>query len=247
MDIPASERLVIACLGSSSTRGKGQAFDWISNLKTRPANARCEFTNLGVGGDLAYNSLQRLAAVISCRPRKVIVWTGGNDVLAQVFRNYYRFIVLTKHPPRTPSPEWFRECLDAIVHRLKRETAADIGLCSLPPIGEAPDSFDPTQAALNRLIEEYSRIISAIAHDQQCRYFALREAILEQLRVSPGRAFTSFRFLPFYRDAFRALVLRQSPDQIGEKNGWRFHSDGLHLNGRAGLIVADLLQSFIET
>jgi hypothetical protein len=27
---------------------------------------------------------------------------------------------------------------------------------------------------------------------------------------------------------------------------WRFHSDGIHLNSRSGLIVADLIQKFIE-
>lgn len=73
VDTAASRRPVIACLGSSSTRGKGQAFDWISYLKGRPANARFEFRNFGVGGDLAYNALQRLPLVISARPQKVIV------------------------------------------------------------------------------------------------------------------------------------------------------------------------------
>ena len=41
-----------------------------------------------------------------------------------------------------------------------------------------------------------------------------------------GPAFTSFRFLPFYRDAFRVLILHKSPDEASQMNGWNFHTDG---------------------
>lgn len=75
---------VVACLGSSSTAGKGQAFDFIGELRQRPGNSRFHFFNFGVGGDLAYNALQRLPDVRACRPEKVVVWVGANDVLAHV-------------------------------------------------------------------------------------------------------------------------------------------------------------------
>jgi hypothetical protein len=66
------------------------------------------------------------------------------------------------------------------------------------------------------------------------------------MKDSPRRAFSEFRFLPFYRDAFRTLVLRKSPDEVSRMNGWLFHTDGVHLNSRGGLIVADLVGTFIE-
>ena len=80
------QRKIVACLGSSSTAGKGQAFDWIAELRRRPRNGQFEFRNFGVGGDLAYNALQRLPDVLACRPSKVVVWVGGNDVFAVVSR-----------------------------------------------------------------------------------------------------------------------------------------------------------------
>ena len=58
------ERTIVACLGSSSTAGKGQAFDWMAELRRRPGNGQFEFRNFGVGGDLAYNALQRLPDVL---------------------------------------------------------------------------------------------------------------------------------------------------------------------------------------
>lgn len=242
-----SDRKIVACLGSSSTAGKGQAFDWIAELGQQPRNAQFEFRNFGVGGDLAYNALQRLPEALACRPAKVIVWVGGNDVLALVSRKVRRFFSLWKHLPRDPSPDWFHETLAEIARRLKSETTADIGLCSLPPIGEAPGSDDPFQSALNRQIEQYSTIIATVAREEGCSYIPLHEAFAEAIRASPGRAFTAFNFLPFYRDAFRVLVLRQSPDEVARRNGWLFHTDGVHLNSRAGRIVADRVQTFIDT
>jgi hypothetical protein len=43
--------------------------------------------------------------------------------------------------------------------------------------------------------------------------------------------------MPFYRDAFRVVVLGHSPDAVAAKNGWRFR--GLFL-GRAIYILGPL-------
>ncbi|MES0066123.1 GDSL-type esterase/lipase family protein [Mesorhizobium sp. M0074] len=157
----------------------------LAELRRRPGNGQFEFRNFGVGGDLAYNALQRLPDVLACRPDKVIVWVGGNDVLTLVSRKVQRFFTFWKRLPRTPSPDWFHENLAEIARRLKRETAADIGLCSLPPIGEAPDSDDPFQSEFNRRIKEYSAIVAAIAHEERCGYVPLHEALTEAVRASP--------------------------------------------------------------
>ena len=161
-------------------------------------------------------------------------------------RKVRRLLTLWKRLPCTPTTDWFHLNLAKIARRLKRETAADIGLCSLPPIEEALDSDDPFQSELNRRIEEYSAIVAAVAHEERCGYIPLHEAITEAIRATPGPALTAFNFFPFYRDAFRLLVLRQSPDDVARRNGWQFHTDGMHLNGRAARIVADRIQNFTE-
>lgn len=241
-----ANRIIVACLGSSSTAGKGQAFDIIGELERRPRNGRFNFRNFGVGGDLAYNALQRLPQVVAIRPEKVVVWVGANDVLALVLPKVRRFFRMSKHLPVEPSPEWFRENIQAIAHRLKRETTANVALCSLPPLGEDPTSAVAFQSALNRGIEEYSETIRDVAQKEGVAYIPLHEAIGAQIQASSGRALTSFRFLPFYRDAFRVLVLRKTPDEVAQLNGWRFHSDGIHLNSRGGLIAADCIQQFVD-
>jgi lysophospholipase L1-like esterase len=241
-----AEPTVVACLGSSTTAGKGQAFNWVAELERRPQNQRFRFRNFGVGGDLAYNALQRLPDVFGCRPDKVVVLVGGNDVLALVSDKVRRFFRISKHLPTTPSPEWFRENLRTVARRLKAETSATIALSSLSPIGEDPSSTQPFQNELNRRIEEYSSIVKEIARNEDVDYIALYEAMFARIKETPGRAFTNFQFLPFYRDAFRVLALHKSPDEVAEMNGWRLHSDGVHLNRRGGMILADLVQEFID-
>jgi lysophospholipase L1-like esterase len=237
---------VVACLGSSSTAGKGQAFNWVAELQQHLTGAHYVIENFGVGGDLAYNALQRLPGAIACQPRKIIVFIGGNDALALVSRKALRFFQIFKRLPCEPTPEWFRTNLRAIVRRCKAESSAEIALCSLPPIGEDPASSNHFQSELNRRIEELSVVIRDIAFEEDVGYIPLHEALLEQIKKSAGRPLTEFRLFPFYRDAFRTLVLRKTPDEVARMNGWRFHTDGVHLNSRSGLLVADLVQRFIE-
>jgi lysophospholipase L1-like esterase len=236
----------VACIGASSTAGRGQAFDWIGALARRSRNAHLEFRNFGVGGDLAYNALQRLPQVVACEPDKVVVWVGGNDVLALVFPKVRRVFRLFKRLPRDPSPDWFGENLTALTEGLKLKTSADIALCSLAPIGEDPRSANPIQDALNRRVGEYSKIVADIARLAGCRYLPVYEAVNADLLNSPGQALTAFDFLPFYRDAFCTVILGQSPDDVARSNGWRLHSDGIHLNSKGGMIAADLVQRFLD-
>jgi lysophospholipase L1-like esterase len=244
----AAAPITVVCLGASSTAGKGQAFDWIGELRRRPVNAPVRFVNLGVDGDFAGDALRRVPQVIACRPDQIIVWVGGNDVLAASSRQFYRAarLLLRKTVPRPPSPEAYRDALQATARALRSGTAARLALCSLAPIGEAPNATLPVQAALNRRVAEYSSIVAAIARAEGVAYIPIYEALSEQIRKAPGQAFTGFRFQPFYRDAFRTMVLRQSVDTIARRNGWRFHSDGMHLNSRGGMMVADLVQEFID-
>ncbi|MGX5829544.1 SGNH/GDSL hydrolase family protein [Mesorhizobium sp. 43Arga] len=239
-----STRETVACLGSSSTAGKGQAFDWIGELARRPGNARFEFRNFGVGGDLAYDALNRVDTVLASRPDRVIVWVGGNDALAMVSpkaRRLFRIMKLTSGPSSR-----LQESLSGIVRRTK-SAGARVALCSLAPIGEAPASAQAFQAALNSAIRDLSASIRQIAHGEGADYIPIFEAFQAAIGADPGRAFTEFRLLPMYRDAFRTMVLRMSPNEVGRLNGWKFHSDGIHLNRRGGMIAADLIQSYLDS
>lgn len=42
-------------------------------------------------------------------------------------------------------------------------------------------------------------------------------------------------------------MLRKTSDEIGAANGWKFHVDGVHLNKRGGMILAGLVQEFLDS
>jgi len=241
-----AEREVVACLGSSTTAGRGQAFDWIGELARRPQNARFAFRNFGVGGDLAMNALARVDDVVASRPDRVIVIIGSNDILATVFPFLRRIYRVTKGLRDRPSAARFEADLTAIVRRLKAETHAAIALASLAEVGEAPQSSDPAQAALNRLYAEYRGIVQRVAAEESATYLPLYEAFHAALFAESGRAFSHFNPLPFYRDTFRFFVRHWSGDEIAEANGWRFHVDGVHLNRRGATILMDVVQAFLD-
>jgi len=240
------QKCVVACLGSSSTAGKGQAFNWVGALQNKLGEERFVLRNFGVGGDLAYSALQRLSQLIESNPQKVVVLIGANDVLAIVSAKVRRFYRFAKKLPQYPSLEWFRANFRSIVQRLKEDTSADLALCSLAPIGEDLDSTNPFQREINLQVRRFSTIIREVATEENVAYIGVYEAFSAQMKNSRRHPLTEFRFLPFYRDAFRTLVLGKSPDDVSRLNGWEFHTDGVHLNSRGGLLVADLVQTFLE-
>lgn len=237
---------MVACVGSSTTAGKGQSFDWVGALRDRPQNRRFQFRNFGIGGDLSFNVLERVPQVLDSRPSIVVVLVGTNDALALVSAKARRFLRVVKRLPHDPSAAWFRENLAGIARGLTASGRAKVALCSLPPIGEDLESAEPFQRELNRRVEQLNAMIRDVAQEESVSCIDLHGAMSAQLLAAPGRAFDRFRFLPFYRDAFRALVLRKTPDELATLNGWTIHSDGVHLNRRGGLIVTDLVQSFID-
>jgi lysophospholipase L1-like esterase len=233
--------MVVACLGESLTKGE-VSYDWVADLQSRPQNASIRFVNLGVGGDHSYNALKRLTQVIQYHPDKVVVLIGGGDAICMVSATRERVFRIWKRLPQKHSLKWFGENVRQIVSQLKNETTARVALCSLPLIGEDPDS------EVNRHIREFSMTIQQIANEEKVSYIPFFERMHEQVVASPGPAFESnflFGFLSECRAAFELFVLHKSLDEVGRRGGWRFHVDGIHLNSRAGKILADLVQEFV--
>jgi lysophospholipase L1-like esterase len=237
----------IACLGSSTTASRG-TYKWIDELQNRPQNSRFRFVNFGVGGDLSFNTIGVLDRAVSVRPERVIILIGTNDIVASVFPNFRRFVRVAKRISEEPSPARFEENLNFIVHKLQRGANARIGLSSLAPLGEDPDSRHPVQARLNELISTYNGIIKSVASTTRTDYIPFWEAFQDQLvRAGTTKPFTHFSFASFYRDyLFREMILRQSFDRISRINGWQFHIDGIHLNTQGGRILVEAVQQFLD-
>ena len=135
----------------------------------------------------------------------------------------------------------------AIVNRLKSKTTAHIALISLSPVGEELESNNLVQNELNLLFRQYNQIIQDVAQKEGVAYIPFYEHFCAEMQAAViGKVFCDFSFLSFYRDAFRHFCLHQSFEQIANVNGWVFHTDGIHLNRRGGMILADLVQAFLD-
>src|ERR1051325_2501136 len=183
MPVNTKQIKTVACLGASATAAIG-SYDWIRDLEARPENAVFRFRRFAEGGDLAYNGLQRLPAVIGYHPDYVIVLLGENDVMALISSKVAQFVRLTKHLPRTPSLDWYCEKMQPIVRRLKSQPSARIALCSLIPVGEDLTSTNPFQAEANQRIEEYSMTLKEIAAAEAVSYLPLYEQMRELILAS---------------------------------------------------------------
>jgi lysophospholipase L1-like esterase len=238
----------VVCLGSSTTASRG-TYKWIDEMEKRPQNKRFRFVNLGVGGDLSFNTIRLLDRVIASQPDRVIILIGTNDIMASVFPNFRRFVRVWKRLSDEPSPARFEENLSFIVRKLQRGANSRIGLSSLAPLGEDPDSRDPVQARLNDLITTYNDIIANIASNERADYIPFNESFQGQLaRARAPKAFTHFAIGSLYRDyVFREMILRQSFDEISRMNGWEFHIDGVHLNSKGGRVLVEVVQQFLNS
>jgi lysophospholipase L1-like esterase len=237
----------VACLGSSTTASRG-TYKWIDELEKRPQNRRFRFVNLGVGGDLSFNTVRRLDRIIALRPQRIVVLIGANDIMASVFPSFRRIVRVWKRLSEEPSPERFEANLAVIVRRLQQKTNARLALSSLAPVGEDADSCHPVQARLNELTAVYNGIIREAASIGCTDYIPFYEAFQERLAPATPKPFTHFSFRSLYRDYLvREMVLRQSFDEISRSNGWQFHIDGIHLNTNGGRILTDCVQQFLDS
>ena len=237
----------VACLGSSTTASRG-TYKWIDELEKRPQNSHFRFANVGVGGDLSFNTVRHLDRVIRLRPQRVVVLIGTNDIMASVFPNFGRFVRAWKRISEEPSPARFEDNLTSIVRRLRRETDARVALSSLAPLGEEPCSSHPVQARINDLMATYNDVIRKAAEIGPADYIPFYEAFQERLALTTTKPFTRFSFASLYRDyLIREMFLRQSFDEISRINGWQFHIDGIHLNTRGGQILTETVQRFLDS
>ncbi len=237
----------VCCFGASLTAGT-VSFDYLELLRSRPELAGFKFVNHGVNGDLAWNGLQRLDAVIADKPDFVSILIGTNDVNATMSeRNWLRYQSFNKLPESQEQPmlEWYEENLTLIVRRLKTETEARLALLSLAPIGE-----DLAHEA-NRKIDRYNEAVRRVAKASKIDYLPLNETMIAYLCAHEADRKDLPPMLE-YRDGLHntgtATALHASGlswNEVSRRNGLLVLTDTLHLNGVGGGMVADLIEGWL--
>lgn len=236
---PADARPVTVCLGASIVRGRASV-DFVRMLRERFPDR--VFVNAGVNGDVVFEAWERLDAVLECRPSKVLVLVGTNDVRATLSATVARAMRRSKGLPGTPSLNSYREYLSRIVVRLE-DSGVDSGLCSLPPLGQ------DLASVANRRVREFNAVIRDVAEREDAAYLAVYERLasaLEAAAATSGPAFNG-EWRPCLESLVRHFVLRESYDAIARRRGLLLSPDLIHLNTLAAQVIADTAAEFVET
>lgn len=234
-----STRTLVACVGDSITHGSVSA-SYVDLLRRRLAPDGFAFVNAGVNGDLAWNVLQRIDAVLACRPDVVTLLIGTNDVNAtrdEGSQDYYRG---AKALPQRATGEWYLENVAAVLDRLRAGSDARIVVLDIPILGEDLDS------AMNRRVDEYNAGLRALCEARGVPCLPLHDGLVALLppdhRPPPG---VSDRML-MVRSAFAHLLLRRSWDDVARSHGLAVLTDHVHLSERGATVVADLIADALE-
>ena len=235
--LPDTKTLVV-CAGDSITYGVASA-DYVEMLQKRLGGNGYEFVNAGINGNLAWNVLQRVDDIVACRPDVVTLLVGTNDVngtQSQQWEDRYR---KGQKIPEKPSLEWYRQNVERIVDRIQDETEAQIALLEIPMLGEDLESD------LNQRVKTYNASLKSIAADKHIPLLPLHEQLCASLPTNHNPPSYEGRIGVILNAVLKHSCLRRNWDQIAESNGLYFLTDHIHLNERAGSIVADLVNGFL--
>lgn len=215
--------------------------NFVEILAERMGEDGYRFVNQAVAGYEAYNVLMGLDSAISLEPDFVVILVGTNDVTATLSPTIARLSRLTKKIPQPHSAQFYRENIFEIVRTLKAKTSAQVGLVSLPILGEDLESLP------NQRIRAYNALLQEIALQEEVGYLPVyerQEAYLKKAQHGAGRTFSSGMRSSLML-LIRRYILGQSFDTISEKNGYLLVTDGMHMNSRGAALIADEIESFL--
>jgi lysophospholipase L1-like esterase len=201
--------------------------------------------NEGVSADSVYHVLNRLEPVVGLQPAYVVVLVGTNDVQASLRGGYLAPVMQRdKRLPQAMTVAWFDSLLRQMVQRLREETAAKLGLCSIPILGEALDSVP------NERVREFNRSIRVLADEVGVGYLPVyerMEGFLNEHQQRPGRGYNEVEAGEIMRKAaWQYYVRGRSWDDISAGNGLLLTTDTVHFNGRGAGIIADLIEGWLR-
>jgi lysophospholipase L1-like esterase len=241
--LAADRHKVVVCMGDSLTHGNA-SFDSVHELARRLEPPGYTILNAGVNGELAWNLLQRVDAIVRAEPAYVVLLAGTNDARAceseWAARGYVRRMKL----PQSPDEEFFRESYRMLLDALAESECTRTILVTLPPLGERTgEPIDDVVAGMNTFIEQ-----EAATRGIQC--LPLHTALQDVLVAEEGDERPAYDAQRSERLAIKAIFQRYllgwSWDRIAESNGMTLLTDMIHLGERGGCIAVDLVEAEIK-
>ena len=224
----AMGKTVIVAGGDSLTHATLSS-DYLAMLRLKPEISRFEIVNAGQNGETAEGLLKRLDRdILLCDPAIITILIGTNDAIRSKDIN----VTLEK----------YRKIMTELVQCIKSKSAARIILISIPPLGEN------LQSEKNREIGQFNAILKSLSSENDLDYLPYNEKLTAIIAASGTKKYDQFVFsaLMIFKSAFKKIYQRLSYNEISAGNGLTVLNDGVHLNDKAGNILADLLAAHLK-
>jgi len=213
--------------------------NYVALLEARFGAQGYQFVNAGINGNLAWSVLRRLDQVIACRPDMVTLLVGANDVIGAVDQRWEATYRRQQRIPRSPTLDWYVECVEAILTRLQSDTRARIALLDLPMLGEDLGSD------LNQRVNAHNTALAQLAAAYTVAYLPVHDRLAALLpadhRPPPFRANATAMIGGWLKH----VLLRRSWSEIGRRNGLAVLIDNVHLAEPGAQIIANLVSGFL--
>ena len=224
---PAPEKKTVVFAGDSITHGRISA-NFVEMTEEQASADNWSVVNAGVNAELSFNLLSRFEDIVACHPDRIFILIGTNDVTGSFNEDLSKRAVKRQDLPQSPSKNWYEKNLAALVDILKEQTGAHIAIFTLPPIGEN------LEHPMNKSVREFNVVIRKIAGERGITVLPLYEELARGIAENAPPDFKPKEPDKYTslvtRAAFSRAVFRRSFDRIGEKNGYLYHSDPLHLD-----------------
>lgn len=229
-----------ACIGDSITHGHVSE-DYTKLLRKRfeSKGKSIEIINAGINSEHAYNVLQRIDEIISCKPDFVSILIGTNDSNNSINAKRWNRAIKLYDLPEKPSIAFYKDNLEKIMRRLKKETKARICILSLPTNGEKPDDI-----SFQRGIE-FNKVIKDMAARMDIEYLPLYKRMASFLKEHPANTKCNSDNQDEYM--IKGILKHRfgrNYEKISKDIGCQFHVDFLHLNKKGATLIVDLLEAF---
>jgi len=191
---------------------------------------------------------ERLNTSMGVYPDYIMIMIGTNDLRAMYKKTWCKAVMRTNELQEEPTMQVFERNLRGIIKFIREASPkVEIGLCTLPPMGE------DLKSRANQLVRQANDIIENVgssAGDEVTiiPVFAQLETVIEKQKRGFRWPFdlwflASMMQLPLYH----VLGGICSFNLLSKPFGYYVMSDGLHLNERGRDIVVDLVVEWLAT
>jgi lysophospholipase L1-like esterase len=239
---PSKKTRIIACIGDSLTHGNIGGC-WVESL--RDEYPEDTFLNEGINGDVVWQVQQRVGPILACKPDIVILMIGSNDAMASFNIHSGERYKRNNNLPEVPTFESYQRLLPELLDSLS--DISKIALCTIPPVGENPDS------AVNQHVKMFNNFIELTASNKNISLIPVSSFLWDDLssRTYPLRKDYDPKVLPIikriYGGMFHHYIFKKSWNDVAKSKGQWILFDQIHLNDRGAQLVLNLVKKYISS